>query len=407
MTPGRTSGKRGGNYEIDRVIAALGPTARERRLRLSSGTDKVKRFNRINAIIDKLIENDQYEILRGVRDGAILPGQLLEADRKDATRMTLADLQLARSLWDHRQADGAIVLGACSVALAKMKAGPTKARYANSLKALQVKLGDVFGADATVRALLVDRDGSDRDWNALHARWGTSNTDWMHLRKAISRMLSLYLGDKYHPAVRKLRTVMEPKKVRARRPSLTLAQFRAIRAKLPPHADAAVMCMVLTGMRDISEYLACTDAHKNRATRELTVPGTKTEGSDRILQIDPRNWGWIEAGIPARLGYKWLRIYWTRACLAMENPRIATLVPDARRPGKLKYSGLHLHDLRHFHGQWAIDRGIDQVKVQASYGHENPGQTREYLMRTATLEVSSALADALVDEPPPSTLRHA
>ena len=278
---------------------------------------------------------------------------------------------------------------------------------APNLEALQLKAADEFGPTATVRDLLVDRDGRDRDWNALHARWGASNTDWMHLRRALSRMLSLYLGDKYHPAARKLRTVFEPKKVRARRPSLTLAQFQAIRAKLPAHADAAIMCLLFTGMRDITEYLACEEQHKNRARYELTVPGTKTEGSDRILQIDPRLWGWIEAGIPARIGYKWLRIYWTRACLAMKDPRIAKMIPDPKRPGELKYSGLHLHDLRHFHGQWAIDRGVDESKVQASYGHENPGQTREYLMRTATLEVSSALADALVDEPPPPTLRQA
>lgn len=426
MTPSRTGGRRGGNFEIDRIIRAMGQTPKERRLRLSSGTSNVRRYNRLNGIIDKLVENAQFDILRGLRDGDILPAQLLEADRKDATASTLTDLQLARRLWDRETEDGQVELGAFSTALAKAKAGRTKDRYVDAVQALQRKGARWLGEDATVADL------ARAPWEEIAAAWGASAADWMHVRRALSRVMTLYLGDKYDPFARKLRQLIPTKKVAKRKTACSPEQFAEIRRHLPPHVDAAVMVMLITGMRDGSEYLRCREADKDRARHELHVPGTKTDESERILQIDPRLWGWIEAGIPARIRYKWLRIYWTRACLAAGQARLVehekgtrewhrvldpALRPRrrakgespaahaaherrkreelARRP-KLRYVGLHLHDLRRFHGQWALDAGVDESKVQASYGHTNPGQTRDYVLRAATLDVSRAIADVLV-----------
>jgi hypothetical protein len=59
MTPARTSGKRGGNYEIDRVIRGL-----DRPLRKSLGTPNLKKFRQRVALIEKAEKLEQFELLR-------------------------------------------------------------------------------------------------------------------------------------------------------------------------------------------------------------------------------------------------------------------------------------------------------------------------------------------------------
>lgn len=371
----RTGGKRGGNLELEREIGALGETRKEKRIRVSIGSTDIKHHRRANAIVDKLIEAHRFDVLRALRDGEITVPELIESDRDGKPARSLASIRLRAYLWDRIVAgvDGDTTEpGAISRAIGKVKGARTRGRYLQSFKALQTKAEAFLPVDAKVIDLV------RVPWEDLYDAWGASNADWMHLRRALSRFATLYTGDKWSKFARKLRQVVPAKKVKKRRPNLPISRFKTIIESAPPHAAAAYWVLAITGVR-VGEYLASTKANLDRETRTYTVPGAaKNEVGDFPLRVDERWWIYLERGIPSRLRYKWLNIHWTRACKAAG------------------VEGVTMHDLRHCHGQWAIDAKVAESKVQGSLRHENPAQTRDYVMQAGVLDVSTALADAIL-----------
>jgi integrase len=214
-------------------------------------------------------------------------------------------------------------------------------------------------------------------WSTIKANWGRSSADWNHMRRAVSTFLTSLLGDKYHPFRRKIvQAIPLAHEGSGREPDLTPADFVRIVAEMPSHARPAVWVLVLTGMR-VGEYLRTTKADLMSATCGVRVPGTKTHGSAAPVYVDERMWPWIEAGVPAPLQHGWIRKYWKRAC------------------AKLGFNDITLHDLRHCHGQWAVDEGIPESKVQVSLRHSTVAMTRRYVKKRSKREVAKALGDAL------------
>lgn len=368
MTPARTGGRRGGHFEIERTIKGV-------KLRLSSGTSDIKRFHRIVAILEKLGENDQIDTLRAVAAKHVSIAELVDADRRDRTGLTLQRVKLRAFLWD-REVAGAVEVGAVSRALARVPGAKTRKRYLVSFLALMRKGARWLPVDARVEDLAA------LPWQDLAGLWGGSGADWMHLRRAVSRFLTLHMGDKWDEFARKTRQQLPYKKVKKRRPTLAPAQFLAIVSRAPAHAAAAFWCLAITGVR-VNEYLSSTPALLDDATRTYTPPAAlKNDVGEFPLRVDARLWPYVKAAIPSRLGYAWLNRHWHRACAAAG-------VVGGR-------AGVTLHDLRHCHGQWAINAGIAESKVQGSLRHENPAQTRDYTMQAGTVDVSSALADVLL-----------
>lgn len=77
--------------------------------------------------------------------------------------------------------------------------------------------------------------------------------------------------------------------------------------------------------------------------------------------------------------YKWLRIYWKRALKAVgADPT------------------LRLHDLRHCTGQWAINEGVQEAKVQSTLRHSTAEMTRRYVRQRDKGEVAVAVADVML-----------
>ena len=428
MTPHTTGGNGVGNLQIDRQITSLGVTRDERRIRVSLGSRDPKKLTRVNTIIDKLVEREAFDVLRALRDGAISPLALIEADRNDKTALTVSRVKLRAYLWD-RDVDGIVEVGAISRTLVKVPGARNRQRYLDSFVALQRKAEKVLGPDAQVADLLTV------SWDELYKSWGATNADWMHLRRALSRFASLYMGDKYDVFARQLRQIIPAKKAKKRRPKLTAEQFIAITEAVPAHAAAAYWVLVITGVR-IGEYLRSRKEHLHAPTHTYDVPGTKTDASDDTVGVDPRWWIYLERGIPARLEYKWLHTYWTRACVSLGLGSLVDTGKTRRVRKKLergqqyshrsgdgairevraaayetvpvlRYVGPTLHDLRHCHGQWAVNEGVAESKVQGSLRHENPSQTRDYVMQAGTRDVSSALADRLLGtaEPAPTKQR--
>lgn len=420
----RTGGKRGGNIEFEMQVTQLGKTRKERRIRRTIDTGNRADLERVRVAVRQAIKDERWSVLKAYRDGELSTADLLAGFRKGRASRTLTGIRMQRFLWDRVVATTSgdkIVPGAISRAMGRIRGKANRNRYLTSFKALQQR-ATKLGPDATVADLLTF------DWAELAEQWGTSNTDWMHLQKALSRFATLHTGDKYGRFARKLRQLIPRKKVKKRRPTLTIEQFKAAVAQTPPHATAAYWVLAATGVR-IGEYLASTAAHLDAASHTYLVPGAaKNEIGDFPLRIDPRWWSTLERGIPARLGHKWLHVYWMRACIATGLGRQIDTGKSRRVRRKLergqnytrrghmeegrpdhqvaydtvpvmRYRGPTLHDLRHCHGQWAINAKVDESKVQGSLRHENPNQTRDYTMQAGTLDVSAALADAILDQP--------
>jgi len=127
----------------------------------------------------------------------------------------------------------------------------------------------------------------------------------------------------------------------------------------------------------VGELLACTRFNLKPATRSISVPGTKTAGSAEDVSVHPHFWPSVEASIPAPAGYKALRRQWLAAC---EKAGVS----------------VRIHDLRHCFGQWGVDGGIAEAKVQRALRHKTASMTRRYTMSKDKGEAARAVGEALL-----------
>ena len=148
--------------------------------------------------------------------------------------------------------------------------------------------------------------------------------------------------------------------------------------------------LVLTGMR-VSEYLNTTRFNLKPEIHAIDVAGTKTAGSSAPVYVAASQWKHVLAAIPCPLGdvrpvpeagvqydprYKRLRRIWT----------------DATKAAGLS---VRLHDLRHCTGQWSVNAGVPEAKVQAALRHATPGMTRRYTMQHDRQAVAEALGKVM------------
>lgn len=356
MTPSHTSGSRGGNFEVRRRFRGL-----DKPLRKSTGTSDKKKHRQRVALLEKLEKLEQFELLRAWQNDEITIEEIVEADARGRLGQGIDGVKLSANLWD-----------AIEATLPRMGRSPaTRYRYQTSFKALQRKAAKLLPDSARVSDL------ERLDLEELKKDWGGSGTDWMHLRRALSRFLSRYL-DLYHPFRRRVMKDFPTAKENKRKPNVSIDQFRRIVRRVKPQLAPCFWTLAVTGMR-FNEYLSCTRAHLARPL--LKVPGTKNEQSEAELEIDPKLWHYVSSAVPCPVGEEYLRKQWNAAVKAAGLKNI------------------HVHDLRHCHAQWAIDAGVQESKVQASLRHKSPGQTRDYVLRNATGEVSAALASVLVQAP--------
>lgn len=313
---------------------------------------------RREALVDQLIDQAQLDVVRALAAGT-LSIEVVEAHAREhglGGAGLSAQLVLAEPLWE-----------ALKATLPAMgRADATRLRYAVTVAQLRARLPKA--EKLTVRDLL------RVDWERLRATWPGSASDWMHVRRLLSRFLSLRLGGKLHPVraevLARIPTAPEAERV----PELTPALFHAIVEAARVDVRPALWTLVLTGMR-VGEYLRCTRADLRPATHAVAVPGTKTRGAAALVRVAPELWGWINQGIPAPLQYKALRLQWKAALRAAGA--------DA---------GLRLHDLRHAHGQWAVEAGVPEALVQVSLRHAQASTTRRYTKQHGRATVAAGLA---------------
>lgn len=341
-----------GSYRFDRVFRGVG------RVQRSAGTTDWKEFMRRDAILTKLYETSQLETLRGVQRGEVSLEELVEADREDRLRQAASLLVLHRRLWD-----------TVTATWPEESLTSTTKRYRVSFSALKAKLG------AGENRMKI-RDLEHIDWKDLRVRWGKSGSDWNHMRRAVSALLTKQLGVEEHPFRRLIMAKIPLAAEHQRVPDLTPELFWKVVAELPVHARPGIITLVATGMR-VSEYLRCTPDHLQPATRSLRIPGQKTLASSDTIRVADSLWTWVEAAVPAPLQHGWLRKYWHRACK------------------KVGLRSITLHDLRHCYGQWAIEGGAPESAVQVALRHASPAMTRRYVKQKERGKAAKAVERVL------------
>lgn len=352
-------------------------------LQVASGARTKKELTRAEAVVDKLIADRQVGVLRALMEKdperRIALAALVDLDRRNelAGGGILATVAMRERLTD-------------AVSRFMGGAGGTAKRYRVAFLALQRKAA--LAADARLADL------ATVPWDRLAKQWGATGDDWMNMRRAVSRLLSLSLGDKYHPARREIMKAIPTQPTQKRASELTPELFDAVLAAAREDMRPAFMALLLTGMR-ANEYLACRRTHLRPARLAVVVPGTKTAGSAAEVRVDASDWPWITAGIPAPVrGYRALRKQWCRACA---GAGIATFrewteeAPDGRKLEREQYEGPGLHALRHAHGQWAADAGIPLTQIKASLRHATLSMTARYAEHAGKGEVARSLSRTL------------
>lgn len=330
-------------------------------LQITSKAKTKRAYDAQRVVIDDLVEDAQVEALRAIVERRVSLEELVDAKRRGELGgpKILTNVALNENLWT-----------AFDKQIPKMgKSKETRKRYAQTRRSLEAKAGIPKGAKVNDLLLV--------EWETLHANWERSASDWMHVRRFISAFLTKQLGDVYHPArrgvVAKIPTATEVERV----PDLTPEVFGNIMEKSAEYVRPAWMTLLLTGMRDRSEYLRCGKEHLKPGILAVQPPGTKGRRAGEPIYVEESQWPWIEAGIPSPLRYKRLREHWNKA------------VADAG------YTDLHLHDLRHALGQWVTDEGIPEGKVQDALRHVTPGVTRKYTRQKNKAEVATAISNVL------------
>lgn len=394
----------GGPYRFDRNFQSIGLG----RLQFSSGTTDAEEFRYRNSILTRLVQRSQYDTVRAIRDGTLSWEQITEADRTGRLQVVLSDirneqrrrrdtpwladigdiesLRLWRRPHDPRDANIPSVL---DTVLPNIRVGKsarskqtTQRRYLTSLRALRDHETRFFGPLATVGTLL---DMSQKDWDALHDGWERSESDWNHLRSVISRVLTVLFGHEAHPARVRVMEFIPKDTVPERIVDVSPDLFNELLEAMPLHLQSAPLAIVLTGMR-ISEYLRTTRSDLYPDIRVVHVPGKKTQDADGTVAIAPELWRVIDAAVPCPVSYRTLWGYWwdARVLVGGRHGMPAGEPLDVR-----------LHDLRHLHGQWAIDGGARLEEVKTSLRHASIAMTMRYVRRAEQRSVATGLATTL------------
>lgn len=313
------------------------------------------------AVLDKLEADDQVDVVRALHERDITLAELVDLDRQGRLRGSEIRqvVTLRRPLW-----------ATIDATLPKM--GPTnetRMRYRVSLAALRERCA-TLPPNATVSDL------QRVDWATLQAAWlaVASPSDWNHLRRAVSRFLSVFLDDKWHPFRRAVVKQIATVKERERVPDLTLALFRDALALVREPLRPCYITIAAHGLR-VGEYLAITEADLRPATSKVLVRGKTGE---RVVPVHAELWPYVVAAVPSPIGYTGLYKNWKAAVR------------------EIGYGHTTVHDLRHLAAQTASDQGASVVSIMELLGHSNTVMAGRYARQTEATRGGNAVAGALL-----------
>lgn len=341
MSPTKTSAD--GCFRFDRILRGVG------RLTLSSGTRKLPEFRRRDALVSKLYDQGRLDLLRALVGKQLSIQDLVLADREERLNAVASDLLARRPLW-----------GAVTHLF-------PEGRYRRSWEAFR-RSGKMPRTIAGLQAV---------DWITLEKVWGRSPADWNHLRRAVSRLLTLVLDDKWHPVRRKVMAKFPERHEVDREPDLSVADFIRTTLLVPGPLRPAYWTMAITGLR-VGEFCALTSLNLRPKSHAIEIVGRGSNKKvPRVLPVDPRLWTWVERAVPCPVTHWHIRNVWRRA-------RVAAGIGPVR-----------LHDLRHCMAQWSTDAGADLSMIQAQLGHATIQMTGRYAKRKLRQQHAKIMGDLL------------
>jgi integrase len=381
--------------------------------------DSDAEYRRCLELLDRFIADKQLDVLRAILAGDVTWGELLYADARQELTGTkiMATVKLGRALWGTTERKRALS-GAIGDTLPAMgTSDATRKRYATSLEAFRHQQLVPWPA-SPMRV----RDLERVRWNELAERWPKSAADWNHVVRAVRAFLTKYLGSERHEFREKIGklTPMLPEDERV--PDLTPEIFGHLLAALPESAKVIAMGLLLTGMRDRSEFFAATADDLLPATCQVRIPGRRTKTRrGRYIAIDESMWPWIVASIPAPIGYQQFLRHFHRAAVAVgagrygetgntkrvraklargrvysrrtgSDSRVEEATPAFVEIPRTRYQGLRPHDLRHALAQWTHDAGRSLGEIQSVLGHANISMTARYARQKASRAVAGTAA---------------
>jgi integrase len=371
MSPERTS--KNGRYRSRWKRADFGE------IRVTHGKTKAEHAKAI-ALLNELWDNDQLDVLRALQkkrgeQGRVTIKELLAAKKAGRHRRddVLVDVRLQRPLWRTLEL------------MTKQRRGGVL--YKRRLRASLEKFAKSAAA-GTLGEKAVVQDLRKLQLETIRPVFA-SNADWNQFRKLIGVCLSELLEDVLHPFRREIMKKLPKETERHRDVDITVDQFWTLVEALPEHAQPGIVTLAVTGMRLNTEYMRCTPHDKRPKLPGIFCPGSKTADAAGIIPVADTLYEWVDAGVPAPVKARWLRIYFHRAAIATGLGRLVDK----------KYVGIRLHDLRHLALQLALDGGAQLNDVQSLARHADPAMTMRYLKRAGSRRAADAIGRQLDRKP--------
>ena len=355
--------RRAGSFYFDRILPGIG------RIQAKAWTLSRRTFEARDRLLLTLYEEADLETLQGLKAGRVTIVEVLHA-RKRKTALDVTG-QMGAPLWPtvertlSQQAKRAVTLD-------RRTPHVTVEGYRKSWKALRA--ANVLPVAPKVAELL------HVDWEAVERHWGRSPAHWNQLRRAVSRMLTLHLGE--HHAQRVALMASIPRRVEVpREPDLSPEAFVSALEALSPHLRAPIVFLVGSGLRRTEAWQVRPDdlRHATHSIRVRPRAGErlKNDASHGYIAIEPALWPWVTAAVPMPVTAPYLLERWQAACQAVGAEPTT------------------LHDLRHCFGQWAANAGVDEGEIQKQLRHKTRFMTAIYTARKNRAKAAAAVGHAL------------
>jgi integrase len=330
-----------------------------------SGAVSPSEHKQRDALLTKLYTTGRLELLRALKRGDLTINELYAADMAGTlTAFAPTDVVLKRPLWT--------TLDAWQPTCARAPATRTRARVA--IRAL--RRTRVLGDGATVADL------ATVDWARLrNTAFATHPTSWNHVRRTISRFLTMVLRDKFHEYRRRVLAQWPRAEEPERVPDLPPALFWTILGYVAEPLRPCYVTMVAAGLGP-KEFCGCRDTDLLPHSTALRVTGAKVgRQGEALVYFTADTWPWVKAAVPCPVSQGALAAHWKRACRAAGHPE------------------LRLYDLRHCYAQWLTNAGVPEWSVQVGMRHKTGAMTRKYAKQVNRGQNAATLAAVLLTEP--------
>lgn len=359
---------------IDREIPGYGRFCKR------TGATTMAEHNARKALLQRLIEADQLEVIGMLDRDDITWVELRQAERKKRLHSDAlaADVALSRRLWNEGD-----TLGAFASTLPRMgKTESTRDRYEVAFRQLSTYAPDFLPAGAFVKNL------KDVPWPEAFATMAElSPASRNRVRSAVSAFLTVFLGDKYHQFrrdVMKAMGGMEDERTAPR--EVTLTEFWTLLEHIDDALKPSFIILAATGMR-IGEYLQCTaDSVKRLPT--IWIPAGKTGGREASVaeELIP----FARQAIPCTVAPA--PKVWRGVQYDARYDRLYGAMADASDKTGIICTP---HFLRHLYAQLGTAE-LPSALVQQGLGHATATMTERYSKRRTTQRVASTVGRALM-----------